>query len=138
MSASESDDENYFAFSATLRIMGDALDFEAIEQATGLRPTHTHRKGERRSAVARPYRHDAWHYAPDVDEAAPLADHIDALWAAVSGAQEFLIEMKTKATLSVFCGYRSNCDSAGFQVPPRSLEMFVALQIPFGVSVIIA
>jgi hypothetical protein len=40
--------------------------------------------------------------------------------------------------VDVFLGYRSNCDHAGVEVPHESLEMFIELRIPFGVSIIIA
>ena len=39
--------------------------------------------------------------------------------------------------MDVFCGYRSNSQTAGFQVGPGSLELFVRLEVPFGVSVIV-
>lgn len=39
--------------------------------------------------------------------------------------------------MDVFCGYRSSSGTAGFEVSPKSLEMFVELDIPFGVSVIV-
>jgi hypothetical protein len=34
-------------------------------------------------------------------------------------------------------GYRSNCDYAGFEVPHESLTMFLELQVPFEVSIIV-
>jgi hypothetical protein len=37
----------------------------------------------------------------------------------------------------VFLGYRSNCETAGFEVPHTSLEMFTELQIPFGISIVV-
>jgi hypothetical protein len=39
--------------------------------------------------------------------------------------------------VDVFLGYRSNCDTAGIEVPHTSLEMFSELQIPFGLSIIV-
>jgi len=46
--------------------------------------------------------------------------------------------LKRRFKVDVFCGYRSNCDTAGFQVSHNCLELFTALEVPFGVSVIIA
>lgn len=40
--------------------------------------------------------------------------------------------------IAVFCGYRTNCDHARFEVPHTAIDLFMALQIPFGVSVIVA
>ncbi len=45
--------------------------------------------------------------------------------------------LKERLTVDVFSGYRSNCGTAGFEVSHRSLEMFMQLEIPFGVSVVI-
>jgi hypothetical protein len=36
--------EVFFNFSATLRIVGDELDFEEISTKLGIIPTHTHRR----------------------------------------------------------------------------------------------
>jgi hypothetical protein len=39
--------------------------------------------------------------------------------------------------VDVFCGYRSNCNSAGFEVDHQALVILMELEVPFGVSVII-
>lgn len=135
---SEEAAEPYFHFSATLRIHGDGLDFDAITTAMGLQPTHTHKKGDSRRPGGHPYRDDAWHYSADLPEEAPLDAHLQALWADVAPAREFLLSLKAQHRVDVFCGYRSDSDHAGFQVEPKSLAIFTALEIPFGVSVIIA
>jgi hypothetical protein len=134
----EPDGPNYLKFSATVRIHGDAVPFEEIERALGVAATHTHRKGERRGPRSPEYRDDAWHYQPPVPEDEPLARHIDALWAVVRPAVGFLRGLKSRCKVDVFCGYRSNCDTAGFKVPHTCLELFAALEVPFGVSVVIA
>ena len=45
---------------------------------------------------------------------------------------------KQRLKIDVFCGYRSNCDHAGFEVSCKCLELFTALEVPFGVSVVVA
>ena len=134
----EPDGPNYFKFSVTLRVHGDAVPFAEIEQALGVTPTHAHRKGQRRGPRSPAYRDDAWHYEPPVPDAEPLAHHLDALWAVVQPAVGYLKGLKHQCKIDVFCGYRSNCDTAGFEVPHTSLELFAALEVPFGVSVVIA
>lgn len=134
----EPDGPNYFQFSATLRIHGDNLHFAQIEQALGVLPTSSHRKGERRGPSSPEYKSDAWHYQPPIPETEPLARHIEALWEVVRPAVVFLKGLKLLCKVDVFCGYRSNCDTAGFEVSHTSLELFMALEIPFGVSAIIA
>lgn len=134
----EPDEENYFCFSATLRIHGDNLPFEEISQRLGVKPTRTHRKGERRGPNSPPYRDDAWHFQPSLPESEPLELHIESLWSVVKPEVEYLKSLKDRFKVDVFCGYRSNCDHAGFEVSYKCLELFTALEIPFGVSVIIA
>ena len=46
--------------------------------------------------------------------------------------------LKHRFKVDVFCAYRSNCDHAGFEVSHKCLELFTALEVPFGASVIVA
>jgi hypothetical protein len=133
----EEADEPYFLFRATLRIHGEALDLGEITRSMGLGPTHTHKKGEPRGPIGYPYPDDAWHYSAELPEEAPLDTHLQILWADVAPARDFLLAIKAKHKVDVFCGYRSNSNHAGFQVEPKSLAIFTALDIPFGVSVIV-
>ena len=121
----------FFNFSATLRIGGDGLDFEEISRKLGLTPTHTHQKGGRR-------KHDMWSYKVPVAREQPLENHIMALWDAVRPHISYLRDLKRKFQVDIFCGYRSNSGTAGFQVDHRCLGLFSELEVPFGVSVIIS
>ncbi len=134
----EPDEPAYFCYSATLRILAPNLDFAGISGAIGLEPTRTHRRGERAGERSPPYRDDLWAYSPPLPEDRALHEHIDALWQGIRRAAPYLRDLKRMATVDVFLGYRSNIDHAGVEVPHTSLEMFVALEIPFGLSVVIA
>jgi|SRR5579859_5636645 len=133
----EPDEPPYFAYSATLRIFGDCLDLDDITHQLELTPTNSHPKGDRHSSRSAPYKHDMWAYEPPVPEEQPLEVHIDALWADSKHATAYLRTLKQIATVDVFLGYRSNTDHAGVSIPAASLEMFVELEIPFGLSIII-
>jgi hypothetical protein len=133
----EPDEPNYFAYSATLRIFGDGLDFDEIARALELQPTSTYRKGGRRGPRSPPYKHDMWMLSSDLPEESDLAEHINALWAKIRHRAEYLRDLKRVATVDVFLGYRSNVDHAGVELPYTSLEMFVQLEVPFGLSIII-
>ena len=137
LTGQEVDETNYFLFSATLRIHGDGVPFHEIEKLLGVRPTNTHRKGEQRTPSSPIYRDDAWHYQPPLPETEPLENHIRALWHVVRPAVVYLKGLKQRFRIDVFCGYRSNCDTAGFEVSHDCLELFTALEVPFGVSVIV-
>ena len=122
---------NFFKFKVTLRIVGDGLDLEEISRTLGLSPTHTHIKGERRE-------NDMWSYTVPIAREQPLEDHIMALWDAVRPHIPYLRDLKRKFQMNVFCGYRSNSGTAGFQVDHRCLGLFSELEVPFGVSVVIS
>ena len=132
------DEPVYFAFSASLRIFGDGVDIDEITKTLGLTPTHSHRKGEQRSSRSAPWPHDLWSYQPPIDEARPLHEHITALWDAVRPHIPYLRGLKQEFHVDIFCGYRSNSGTAGFAVDHRCLGLFAELEVPFGVSVIIA
>ena len=137
LAGNEPDEPPYFAYSATLRIFGDFLDLDGITQQLGLTPTNSHRKGERAGPRSAPYQHDMWAYEPPVPEEQPLEVHIDALWTDIKHATAYLRTLKQLAIVDVFLGYRSNSDQAGISVPAASLTMFVELELPFGLSIII-
>jgi Domain of unknown function (DUF4279) len=137
LKGTEREEDTYFAYSATLRIAGEIPDLDEISAALGLSPTHSHRKGERRGAKAAPYRQDMWSYSPPVEKSELLHRHIDALWLILKPHKDYLLELKKSLNVDVFVGYRSNCDTAGVEVPHTSLEMFTELEIPFGVSIIV-
>lgn len=134
----EPDELTYFAFSATLRIHGEELPLDEISQRLGVQPTSSHRQGERRGANSPPHRDDAWHFQPALHESEPLERHIEELWRVVRPHVKYLKSLKQQFKVDVFCGYRSNCDMAGFEVSHKCLELFTALEVPFGVSVIVA
>lgn len=137
LAGNEPDEDTYFAYSATLRIFGDIPNMDEISATLGLQPTDSHRKGEKRNRRAAAYRDDMWSYSPPVDKFEPLHRHIDAMWAQLRPHKRYLLKLKRTVNVDVFLGYRSNCDTAGIEVPHVSLEMFSELKIPFGVSIII-
>ena len=66
-----------------------------------------------------------------------MDDHIQALWTVLKPHKSNLLRLKETLKIDIFCGYRTNHWGAGFQVQPQSLAMFIELQMPFGVSVIV-
>jgi len=138
LTGEEPAESNYFYFSATLRIHGNDVPFDEINQRLGVQPTNVHRKGERRGPRSPDYQDDAWHFAPSLPETEPLERHIEALWQVVRPQVEYIKSLKDRFKVDVFCGYRSNCDHAGLEVSHECLGLFAALEVPFGVSVIVA
>jgi Domain of unknown function (DUF4279) len=138
--ATKQDEKVYFMYDAPLRIFGNIPDLDEITQRLGVVPSDIHRKGEHwGSNLSRlpPYKDDMWSYTVPVKETEPLHVHIDALWNTFRERKEYLLQLKRELTVDVFLGYRSNCDHSGVEVPHQSLEMFTALQVPFGLSIIV-
>ena len=133
----EPGEETFFRYSASLRIFGNIPSIDELTRRLGVSPTHAHRRGEERGPHSRPYEHDMWAYKAPVPSTEPLHVHIDELWSVFKGRKHDLLQLKKELTVDVFLGYRSNSDNAGVEVPAKSLEMFVDLQVPFGLSIII-
>ncbi len=135
----EADEPIYFAYSASLRIFGDELPLDEITRELGVQPTRTRRKGDRAKPTSKTsYRDDAWFLSSSLPETEALHRHIDEIWAAIKPRARYLKELNKRFKVDVFCGYRSNCDHAGIELPASSFEIFTALDIPFGVSIIVA
>jgi hypothetical protein len=137
LSGEEPDEPIYFAFSATLRIFGTIPDLDELTRRLSVEPTSSHRCGEQRRPNSEPYKHDMWSYEAPVIETAPLHVHIDALWSTFQARKDYLLQLKTQVKIDVFLGYRSNCDHAGLEVPHQSLAIFLELEVPFGMSIIV-
>jgi hypothetical protein len=128
-------DESYFAYSATLRVHGTKLPLEEIAATLGVHPTYQHKAGDRPRASAPPYREDAWHFTAPIARETELTEHLRSLWRTVEPHVDYLA--KLNAIVDVFCGYRSNDGTGGFAIEPDALQIFKALDVPFGVSIII-
>ncbi len=135
----EPDEPIYFAYRASLRIFGDNLPLDEITRELGIQPTYTRRKGDRSKPTSKTvYRDDAWFFDSSLPDTEPLHRHIDEVWTAVKPRAMYLKGLKQRFNIDMFCGYRSNCDHAGIEVPASSLEMFTTLEIPLGMSIIVA
>ena len=74
-------------------------------------------------------------YQNRMDKVPVLNEHIMAIRPYIP----YLRELKEQGlTVDVFCGYRTNRDTAGFEIDHRCLGLFTELQVPLGVSVIVA
>lgn len=56
----------------------------------------------------------------------------------VQPGADYLRSLKAQGLhIDVFCGYRSNHGGAGFELASDALQIFTALDLPFGISIII-
>jgi len=131
-------EEVYFKYSVRLRIFSESgLNFKDIENNLSIIPNYTHRKGDRRTPKSPEYKHDMWSYKLCLDKTEPLENYLYKLWSEIKPHKEYILNLKNNATVDIFCGYRSNSDTAGIQVAHQSLEIFRELEIDFGLSIII-
>lgn len=139
MEEDESGEEEpyYFHFSATLRIFGDIGDLDAISETLGVAPTHSHRRGDAVGCSSwRTFEHDMWAYSAPVPEDRPLDVHLNALWRVVQPNVAYLKGLKDRLSVDIFCGYRSNCATGGFEIDHGALVIFSELGVPLGISVL--
>ncbi len=119
------------------RASGTIPDLDELTRRLGVEPTSAHRIGERPRPNSQPYKHDMWSFTAPVNQTEPLHVHIDTLWSAFRARKDYLLQLKRQLKVDIFLGYRSNCDHAGIEVPHHSLAMFLELEVPFGVSIIL-
>lgn len=135
------EEDLYFNFSASIRIFGENLNFKKITDNLQIAPSHSHKKGDIKKRngkiIGKPYEQDMWLYKSPVNETEPLDIHLQTLWSKLKPNKYKIIEMKKKYNINIFCGYRSNCDNAGFDVSYESLTIFCELETAFSMSVII-
>jgi hypothetical protein len=132
------EDNYYFHHSASLRIFGDIPDFDFLTKTLGLEPKHTHRRGEMKIIRSwGTFESDGWTAKIDVPRDERLPVHLDALWEKLKPHKEFLLELKKTHKVDIFCTYTSNSSTAGVSMNYTNLEIFMELQIPFELSVVV-
>ena len=129
--------EPRFVFGASLRVFGQSLDFGELERRLGVAPTISYRKGAPCGLGSRSREFDMWLLAAPAGREQPLSRHLDALWKAVKPNVSYLKKLKRTHTVDIYCRYFANVPSAGFEIDCSSLEMFRALDLSFGVSVLV-
>jgi hypothetical protein len=67
-----------------------------------------------------------------------LEKHLDWLWENLGSHKAYILNLKDRFRVDIFAGYRSNCDHAGVEIPIESMQIYYELQIPFGISIIVA
>lgn len=133
----EEDEPVYFRYSASLRIFSDdIMDLDAITNYLGITPSYSHLKGEMN--YKKTFENSMWLFEVDLPEETHLDFHIQLLWSLLKPLKEKIIKLKEDFKVDIFCGYRSNSDTAGLVLEPSNLEMFIELNIPFQLSIIIA
>lgn len=110
-----------------------------ITSVLGVEPTACHKVGEGFDPITKEaWENNIWYIKSPLPEKRHLDFHLKWLSKLVFPHEAFIQELiKEGADVDVFCGYRSDCSLCGFDVKPKSLELFVRLGVRMSVSVII-
>jgi len=133
--------EYYFAYSASLRIFGDNIDLDEVNDLLKVEPSSFNKAGDKfvykGKETSRTFEKDVWKLSSPLNEEIHLDEHLNYLKGILIDKSDAIGKLKEKYEIDIFCGYRSNCDHAGFKVNSKSLELFTELDVDFNVSVII-
>lgn len=114
----------YFRYAVSLRISGDDLEPDEITAKLKLNNTSSRRN-------------DVWIYQIQNEGDKHIDQQLIELWDMLIEHKFYLIGLKEKYRLEVFCSYTSDCDHAGVEISSEALEIFSQLGIPFGLSIIV-
>jgi hypothetical protein len=112
---------------------------EQISTLLDLEPTAAYRRGEYQRISFMTNEKDIWIYDAAVPAKEHLTKHINALWSVLRVRKRAILGLKEMPMIevNVLLGYSSDCQTAGLEIPPQSLEMFVELDIPFSLSIVV-
>lgn len=129
----------YFAYSASLRVMNAPELHNEISKITGIEPSECHCIGDIANVKSgRKWENDIWIISSPLSKYKDLTEHLRWLQKKIKPHfKYFKMLIKKGVKIDIFCGYSSDCDTAGFCIKPEALEIFVELEIPLEVSVIV-
>lgn len=117
----------FYSFDASLRIAGVGLHHDAISLKTGILPTRTTRKGERRTG-GKLWSEDVWLLASPLGEDASLDEHVQWLWDTVAPHQDDFREVIFQsASADIVLGCFSESPYPYFTVKNESLRLLMNL-----------
>lgn len=123
------------SYRATFVIQGDNLDFEVISNTLMLSPTHTHRKGDiGRLRIV--YPHDMWALTAPIPKSEPLDSHLRWMSSQLEPRHNFIIALKDKADIYVYCGYTTDKEQSEFSISPEAMAIFGKLGISMDISIL--
>ena len=119
-----------YRYDACLRLAGLGAAQDQIALTTGLRATHTHRKGEPFGLRGNTRPTDMWMLASPLGEAANHSDHLEWLWQQVGPhAEYFRILVQEAAWADVCLGCLSESPCPLISVAPESLTLLRELEL---------
>lgn len=109
----------YHLFDAAFRVWGPDTDIKKLSASTGLRPSETHRKGDRRGKGQ--WEDAMWSFRSSCPEAASLEEHLNSLLDRLAPVREKLLAAIPAQSHGIFwCAHYTNA--------PKGLTGTVKLQ----------
>lgn len=134
----EAERQPYFHFGASLRVMGCSARHSEIAQVLNIEPTSVRIASDASNSTSSGRNgKDVWVLSSPLAETDELDLHLQWLWERCKDHEGYIRELATECDVDVFCGYRSNCDQAGFELSPQSLDLMSRLGVRMSVSVIV-
>jgi hypothetical protein len=132
-------EEPYFSFSAALRIMGAGEMHDELTCELGEPSTMTRHGSPLKSNPVRKALKDLWMLESPLPESSSISDHLRWLNNQLLGHYDYIRNLVKKGVqVDIFCGYRSDCDHAGFAIEPEAARLVADLGVKMEISIIIA
>jgi len=124
-------------FTASFSIQSPKLDFEALANAIGIKPTHSHRVGDL-DFMKKPFEHDQWLLRSPLSREEALDEHLKWLAHELEPYYDYLKLLKGQPDIyfCIYCGYTSDKEQCGFSLSPAALSIFVELDITLELHVL--
>jgi len=118
----ESDDGKWYRVS--LRLMGDGLPIDEIEELLGLVPTEKNTEGSRHEVTGEKRRTNVWVWSPPHDSNVPFEQQIGDLLEIVEPKKEILkaIIQRPGVEGELFLGYGSDNGQGGAYIAAEALQ----------------
>jgi hypothetical protein len=121
--------------SASLRIFGEKLRPEQIDAMLGLKATHIHLKGQRRSPRHKAvWRESLWSLRSRLSDDHSIADHLEWLLERLEPKADAIKTLSAEYHLDFFCGFSSDSGQGGFKLDSITLERIAKLGVPLVVD----
>ena len=111
---------------------------EEISRVTGLAPTTSHVRGDRRFASSDwLYENDIWILKSSLPGHANMSAHLRWLWDRIGPHAHYFRSLVGEGVeVDVWCSYITDCDHCGFTLEPDAAEIARSLGVPLHVSTV--
>jgi len=127
-------DELLFKYCVSVRIGGERLEFNKIEESFQTKATRSHRKGETNGSIA--FKEDMWllDSTDTVHEDETLVKHLEFINSVFLKNIKLLKELNHEGSITIYCDLLTNSDTSGIEIPNECLKLYNMLEIPFNIS----